>query len=99
MIRVYDFLMSDPCSGALCPPEFPELARPWVLRKATPNRRRGKAAYLALLGRFTEAKELIAAISPGLITPGDRKILADAEAGEVRVPPEAIAFMREIGAR
>lgn len=92
MIRVYDFLMSDPSSGALCPPEFPELARPWILRKSTPNRLTGKAAYLALLGRFAEATSLIAQIPPKLLTPGDLKILADAEAGEVCVPQEAIAF-------
>lgn len=99
MIAVYDFLMSDAGSGNTCPPEFPELARPWVLRKVTPNRLRGKAAYLALLGRFAEAKSLIAQISSNLLTPGDRKILADAEVGEVHVPPEAIAFLTETGAR
>jgi len=99
MIRVYEFLMSDAASGSVCPPEFPELARPWVLRKVTPNRLTGKAAYLALLSRFAEAQHLIAQISPKMLTPGDRKILADAEAGEVRVPPEAVAFMRGIGAQ
>lgn len=99
MVRVFEYLIAEPDSPISCPIEFPELARPWVLRKATPNRRRGIAAYLNLLGRFQEAESHISTIPSQLITEGDRKILSDARAGVVCVPPEAISFLREIGAR
>lgn len=99
MTRVYSFLLDPVASLATAPPQFPELCRPWVVRRSTPNRLSGKAAYLTLMGCFDEAIELLAQIPPKLVGAGDRKILADAQARQVVVPPESIAYLRDIGAR
>lgn len=99
MIRVYDFLMDSSGSASKATPDFPDLARCPIARKVTPNRLTGKAAYLMLVGRFAEARELIARIPPKLVTPADRKILQDVEAGEVLVPTNLLAYLQSIGAQ
>ena len=98
MARVYSFLMDPVASPAAAPVEFPELCRSWIERKSTPNRLSGKAAYLTLMGQFDEAIQLIARIPVNLVGDGDRKILADAHARHVIVPPEGLAYLRSIGA-
>jgi hypothetical protein len=99
MTRVYSFLIDPAAIPAAAPVEFPELCRPWVERKSTPNRLSGKAAYLTLMGQFDEAIQLLARIPAKLVGDGDRKILADAQARRVIVPPESLAYLRGIGAR
>lgn len=99
MIPVFEFLMGERGHEGLWSREFSDLAHSRQIRKVTPNRLTGKAAYLALAGHFDKARELIGRIPQKMLTPADQKILCDSESGEVRVPSEFLDYLKSIGAR